>query len=58
MERLISILIIVGSAIWLVAAIFLEARWQWQIFAAAILIVGIIAAHIWEEVYQNKDDEE
>ena len=58
MERFISIILIVGALIWLVSVIFLEGRWQWQIFAAAILFVGIIAAHIWEEVYQNKDDEE
>ena len=58
MERLISIIIVVGALIWLAAVLFFDARWQWQMFAAAIVIVGIIAAHIWEEVYQNKDEEE
>ena len=58
MERLISIIIVVGALIWLCAVLFLEARWEWQMLSAAIVFVGITAAHIWEEVYQNKDEEE
>ena len=58
MERLISFIIIVGALIWFAAVLFMEARWQWQIFSAAIVIVGIIAAHIWEEGSQNNDEEE
>lgn len=58
MEKLISIIIIGGALIWFAAVLFFEARWQWQVFAGAIIIVGIIAAHIWEEVFQHKDEEE
>ena len=58
MERLIGIIIVVGSLIWLAGVLFFDGRWQWQVFAAAVIIVGIIAAHIWEEVYQRKDEEE
>ena len=58
MERLISIIIVVGSLIWLAGILLFDGRWQWQVFAAAVIIVGIIAAHIWEEVYQHKDEEE
>ena len=58
MERLIGIIIVVGFLIWLAGVLLFDGRWQWQVFAAAVLIVGIIAAHIWEEVYQHKDEEE
>lgn len=58
MERLISIIIVVGALIWFASVLFLDGRWQGQMFAGAIIIVGIIAAHIWEEVYQHKDEEE
>ena len=58
MERLIGIVIVVGTLIWLAGIRFFDGRWQWQMFAGAIIIVGIIAAHIWEEVYQHKDEEE
>ncbi|MDE0042871.1 MAG: hypothetical protein OXT74_12605 [Candidatus Poribacteria bacterium] len=58
MERLISIIIVVGALIWLAGVLVFDGRWQWQMFAAAVIIVGIIAAHIWEEVYQHKDEEE
>ncbi|MDE0298176.1 MAG: hypothetical protein OXN17_06055 [Candidatus Poribacteria bacterium] len=58
MERFISIILIVGALMWLASILLFGGRWQWQIFSAAIVIVGIIAAHIWEEVFQNKDEEE
>ena len=58
MERLISIIIVVGALIWFAGILLFDGRWQWQVFAAAVIIVGIIAAHIWEEVYQHKDEEE
>ena len=41
MERVAGIIIILGTLLWLFSIIFLEGRWQWQMFAALVLTIGI-----------------
>ena len=55
MEKLASIIIIIGTAIWFISVLFLGGRWQWQMFAALILTVGIFIAHFWEELSEGKN---
>jgi len=57
MERLVSLILIIGAVLWFISIFFLDGRWQWQIFSAAIIITGIVAAHIWEEVFQKEEDD-
>ena len=47
-------MIIVGTVLWLISILFLGGRWQWQMFAALILIIGIFTAHFWEELSEGK----
>lgn len=56
MEKLASFIIFLGTAIWLVSILFLGGRWQWQMFAALILTIGIFVAHFWEELSEDKKD--
>ncbi len=55
MEKLASVIIIIGTAFWFFSVLFLGGRWQWQMFAALILIIGIFIAHFWEELSEGKD---
>lgn len=55
MEKLASIIIVIGTILWLVSILFLGGRWQWQMFAALVLTVGIFIAHFWEELSEGKD---
>lgn len=55
MEKLASLIIIVGTVLWLVSIIFLDMRWQWQMFSALVLTIGIFTAHFWEEL-RDPDD--
>ena len=54
MEKLASILLVVGAVLWVISILFMEGRWQPQILSAVILIVGIFFAHIWEELFREK----
>ncbi len=54
MERLASVIIILGTVLWFVSVLFLGGRWQWQMFAALILTIGIFIAHFWEELSEGK----
>ncbi len=54
MERLASMILIIGAVLWVISILFMDGRWQTQMLAAAILIVGIFFAHIWEEVFWEK----
>ena len=54
MERFASIILIIGAVLWMISILFMDGRWQTQMLAAAILIVGIFFAHIWEEVFREK----
>ena len=54
MEKLASFIIIIGTIMWLVSVLFLGGRWQWQMFAALILTIGIFIAHFWEELSEGK----
>ncbi len=56
MEKLASIIIVIGTVLWLVSVLFLGGRWQWQMFAALILTVGIFIAHFWEELSEGKKE--
>lgn len=56
MEKLASLIIFVGTGLWLVSVLFLGGRWQWQMFAALILTIGIFLAHFWEELSEEKKD--
>ncbi len=50
MERVAGFIIILGTLLWLFSVIFLEGRWQWQMFSALVLTIGIFCAHFWEEL--------
>ena len=58
MEKLASLIIIIGTLLWLFSIFFLEARWQWQMFSAFVLIIGIFFAHFWEELRDTDSTEE
>ena len=55
MEKLASFIIIIGTILWLASVLFLGGSWQWQMFAALILTIGIFMAHFWEEFNEGKD---
>jgi len=57
-EKVASLIIILGTFLWLFSVLALEGRWQWQIFSALVLIVGIFWAHFWEELRDTNDTEE
>ena len=50
MEKVASFIIVLGTLLWLFSILALEGRWQWQMFSAIVLIVGILCAHFWEEL--------
>ena len=54
MEKLASFVIIIGTILWFVSVLFLGGSWQWQMFAALILTIGIFMAHFWEEFNEGK----
>ena len=41
MEKVASTIIIIGTFLWLFSVIVLEGRWQWQMFSALVLTIGI-----------------
>ncbi len=55
MERLASVIIVIGTILWFISILFLEGSWQWQMFAALILTIGIFTAHFWEELSEGKN---
>ena len=55
MEKLASFIIIFGTILWLVSVLFLGGSWQWQMFAALILTIGIFTAHFWEELSEGRN---
>jgi len=55
MEKLASVIIILGTVFWFISVLFLGGRWQWQMLAALILTIGIFIAHFWEELSEGKD---
>lgn len=57
MEKIASLIIVLGTALWLFSIFALEGRWQWQMLSALVLTIGIFCAHFWEE-FQDSDDEE
>lgn len=58
MEKVASLIIIIGTILWLFSIFALEGRWQWQMFSAFVLMVGIFSAHFWEELQDTDDTEE
>ncbi len=57
MEKLASLIIIIGTFVWLFSILVLEGSWQWQMFSALVLIIGIFFAHFWEE-FRDTDSTE
>ncbi len=55
MEKLASVIIIIGTVLWFVSVLFLGGRWQWQMLAALIITIGIFVAHFWEELSEGKN---
>lgn len=55
MEKLASVIIVIGTILWFISILFLGGRWQWQMFAALILTIGIFTAHFWEELSEGKN---
>jgi len=53
-EKLASFFIIIGVILWVTSIFFLAGRWQPLVLSAAILVVAIFIAHIWEELFQQK----
>ena len=58
MEIIASAIIIFGTFLWLFSVIILDGRWQWQMFAALVLTIGIFLAHFWEELRDTDGTEE
>ncbi|MDE0016484.1 hypothetical protein F4009_06660 [Candidatus Poribacteria bacterium] len=58
MEKIASFIIILGTFLWLFSIIVFEGRWQWQMFSALVLILGIFCAHFWEELRDTGNSEE
>ena len=58
MEIIASAIIIFGTFLWLFSVIILDGRWQWQMFAALVLTIGIFLAHFWEELRDTDSTEE
>ena len=58
MEKLASLIIIIGTCLWLFSVLALEGRWQWQMFSALVLTVGIFCAHFWEELRDTEESDE
>ena len=58
MEKLASLIIIIGTLLWLFSIFVLEGRWQWQMLSALVLIIGIFCAHFWEELRDTDSTEE
>ena len=56
MEKLASVIIIIGAVFWVVSILFMGARWQPQMLAAVILLFGIFLAHFWEEAVHKEDE--
>ncbi len=54
MEKLAYLLIFIGATFWIFSIFLMRAQWQPQLLAATILIVGIIIAHVWEELFREK----
>jgi len=57
-EKIASLIIILGTALWLFSIFALEGRWQWQMLSALVLTVGIFCAHFWEEFQDSGDGEQ
>ena len=57
MEKVASLIIIIGTLLWLFSILALGGRWQWQMLSALVLTVGILCAHFWEEL-RDTDNEE
>ncbi len=58
MERVAGFIIILGTLLWLFSVIVFEGRWQWQMFSALVLTIGIFCAHFWEELRNTDSSEE
>ena len=58
MEKVASFIIIIGTLLWLFSVLALEGRWQWQMFSALVLTIGIFWAHFWEELRETDNTEE
>lgn len=56
MEKLISVIIIIGAVFWVISILFMGARWQPQMLAAVILLFGIFFFHFWEEAVHKEDE--
>jgi len=54
MEKIASALIVIGAIYWAISIVFFESDWQQQLIAAAITIVGIFVAHLWEELFRDQ----
>ncbi len=58
MEKIASLIIIIGTFLWLFSILALGGRWQWQMLSALVLIIGIFTAHFWEELRDTDSDKE
>jgi membrane protein implicated in regulation of membrane protease activity len=52
----IYFLVIVGTILWLYALFILGAKWQDQIIGISMVSIGVFLAHIWEEMFQDKEE--
>ncbi|MDP6596828.1 MAG: hypothetical protein QGI86_13280 [Candidatus Poribacteria bacterium] len=56
MERAASLIVIIGVLFWIVSVLVFKGLWRVQMISAAIIIFGIVLAHISEEFYQEEDE--
>lgn len=52
----IYFLVIVGTLLWLYALFGLGAKWQDQVVGIGMVAIGVFLAHIWEEMFQEKEE--
>jgi len=56
MEKAASLIVIIGVLFWIVSILIFKGLWRVQMISAAIIIFGIILAHISEEFYREEDE--
>jgi len=56
MEKAASLVIIIGVLFWVISILIFKGLWRFQMLSAGVIILGIILAHTWEELFRNEDE--
>lgn len=51
----IYVLVFTGTVLWLYALFGMGARWQYQLLGISMMAIGVILAHLWEELFRKKE---